>query len=434
MTGSLGKELRLRCGVTLPNRIAKAAMTEGLADADDRATDAHVRLYERWSRGGSGLLITGNVMVDRRYLERPGNVVIDGNGGEDRLREWARAGTAAGNHLWMQISHPGRQSTRTSTSRPLSPSEVQLRLAGMFARPRAMTPDEIRDATRRYAHVAGVAKDAGFTGVQVHGAHGYLISQFLSPITNRRDDEWGGSLENRARFLLETVSAVRERVGADFPVAVKLNSADFQKGGFTLDECVRVAGWLGEAGIDLLEISGGTYEQPVLLDHHGEEEDFDEPARESTRRREAYFLEYAEAIQAAATVPLMVTGGFRSRRAMEEAVDAGETDVIGIARPLCVEPELPRRLIEGAIDRCESWERGLRLGPGRLLGPASPIYLFKFFNVQGEVAWFYRQIVRLSRGLEPDTGLTLGRALVQHVRNELRLSRRRRFRDRSGAV
>jgi 2,4-dienoyl-CoA reductase-like NADH-dependent reductase (Old Yellow Enzyme family) len=433
MTSPLSNELRLRCGVTLPNRIAKAAMTEGLADADDRATQGHVRLYERWSRGGAGLLITGNVMVDRRFLERPGNVVIDGNGGEDRLREWARAGTVAGNQLWMQISHPGRQATRTSTSRPLSPSDVQLRLAGMFARPRAMTGDEILDAISRYARVAAVARDAGFTGVQVHGAHGYLISQFLSPVTNRREDEWGGSLENRARFLLETVKAVRDRVGADYPVAVKLNSADFQKGGFTLDECVRVAGWLGESGIDLLEISGGTYEQPVLLDHHGEEGSYAEPRRESTRRREAYFLEYAAAIQAAATVPLMVTGGFRSRRIMEDAVTAGETDVIGIARPLCVEPDLPRRLISGEVERCESWERGLRLCPGRLLGPASPVFLFKFFNVQGEVAWFYRQIVRHSLGQDPDTGLSLRRALAQHVRNELRLSRGRRFRGDGGA-
>lgn len=434
MKSILGEKLRLPCGAILPNRIAKAAMTEGLADAADRATEAHVTLYRRWSRGGAGLLITGNVMVDRRFLERPGNVVIDENGGMEQLRAWARAGTEAGNHLWMQISHPGRQSSRTSTRQPLSPSEVQLRLAGMFARPRAMTGKDIEDAIQRYGRVAGVARDAGFTGVQVHGAHGYLISQFLSPVTNRRDDRWGGSLENRARFLLEAVRAVRGQVGPDYPVGVKLNSADFQKGGFSLEECVRVAGWLGQAGIDLLEISGGTYEQPRLLDHRGEADSYDEPVRESTRRREAYFLEYASAIQAAARVPLMVTGGFRTRRAMEDAVSSGEADLIGLARPLCVDPELPRRLIEAAIDQCDSPERRLRLGPGRLLGPASPVFLMKFLNVQGEVAWFYRQIIRLAKGQVPATDLRLGRALVEHFRDEIRLSRRRTFRADEGAV
>ncbi len=432
MTTTIADELRLPCGAILPNRIAKAAMTEGLADADDRATVEHETIYRRWSKGGSGLLLTGNVMVDRRYLERPGNVVIDDNDGLDELRRWAAAGTENGNHLWMQISHPGRQSTRMSTREPLSPSDVQLELAGMFARPRAITAEEIHDAIRRYAHVAAVAKETGFTGVQVHGAHGYLISQFLSPVTNRRTDEWGGSLENRARFLLETVRAVRKEVGAAYPIGVKLNSADFQKGGFTLDDCARVAGWLGQEGIDLLEISGGTYEQPRLLGHEGDTATLDVPKRESTKRREAYFLEYAAAISESAKIPLMVTGGFRSREAMNEAVGSGDTDVIGLARPLCVHSDLPIGLIDGSVERTESWEAGLRLGPGKLLGPTSPIFLFKFFNVQGEVAWFYRQIVRLSQGEEPDTGLSLLRALMQHLGNEMRLSRRRTFKAPSG--
>ncbi len=432
METRLAARLSLACGAELPNRFAKAAMTEGLADADDRATVRHVTLYRRWSKGGAGLLITGNVMVDRRFLERPGNVVVDDNGGLDSLAAWARAGTEAGNHLWMQISHPGRQSSRMSTREPLAPSAVRLRLAGLFARPRAMTGAEIADAIGRYARVAAVAQETGFTGVQVHGAHGYLISQFLSPVTNRRSDEWGGPLENRARFLLETIRAVRRRVGPGFPVGVKLNSADFQKGGFTLDECVRVAGWLGRESIDMLEISGGTYEQPRLLGHRGDEGTYSEPARESTRRREAYFLEYAAAIQASAKVPLMVTGGFRTRAAMEAAVSSGETSIIGLARPLCVDPDLPRRMLDGAVDEGESPERRLRLGPGRLLGPASPLPLCRSLNTQGEVAWFYRQIIRLAEGREPRTDLTLGRALAQHFRDEFRLGRRRNFQPGAG--
>lgn len=424
---TLADSLTLACGATLSNRLAKAAMTEGLADAEDRATVRHETLYRRWSEGGAGLLLTGNVMVDRRYLERPGNVVIDGNGGRDALRAWARAGTEAGNHLWMQISHPGRQASRFSTAELLSPSDVQLRLGGMFSRPRAMTGGEIEDAVRRYAEVAQVARDCGFTGVQVHGAHGYLISQFLSPVTNRRDDDWGGSLRNRARFLLNVVAAVRRAVGHDFPVGVKLNSADFQRGGFTLDECIQVARWLEEADVDLLEISGGTYEQPRLLGVQGEEASYSEPRSESTRRREAYFLEYAGAIQAAATLPLMVTGGFRSRRAMESAVAEGECAVVGLGRPLCVAPDLPRGLLDGSVEQAVAWEEILRLGPGRLLGTASPVFLLKAINVQGQMAWFYQQLLRLAAGEDADPRLGLLRALIRHNLGERRVSRLRRY-------
>jgi 2,4-dienoyl-CoA reductase-like NADH-dependent reductase (Old Yellow Enzyme family) len=423
---ALDRPLPLPCGVSLPNRLVKAAMTEGLADANDWATEAHVRLYGRWSEGGAGLLITGNVMVDRRYLERPGNVVVDGPGGHDRLRAWARAGTEGGNHLWMQISHPGRQATKRSTREPLSPSDVQLDILGMFARPRAMTEDEIDDAVERFVRVALVARDTGFTGVQIHGAHGYLISQFLSPVTNRRSDRWGGSLPNRARFLLSVVRAVRRAVEPAFPVAVKLNSADFQKGGFTLEECVEVASWLADEGIDLLEISGGTYEQPRLLGHRGDARTAAQPQRASTRCREAYFLEYASAIRSASRTPLLVTGGFRSRRAMLEALDNGELDAVGLARPLCVQTDAPRRLLEGTAEVLPTKERGLHLRP-RLLGPASPLFLFKVINIQGEAAWFYRQIVRLGEGQDPDLRLGLLRALYQHLSSELRLARARRY-------
>ena len=423
----LADQLRLPCGAVLPNRIAKAAMTEGLADERDRATPRLATLYRRWSAGGSGLLITGNVMVDRRWLERPGNVVLEEDGGAAPLADWARAGTAAGNHLWMQISHPGRQSSRMSTRQPVAPSEVGLHILGMFARPRALEVPEIEDIIRRFAFTAAAAKAAGFTGVQVHGAHGYLLSQFLSPATNRRDDAWGGSLENRARLLLEVVRATRAAVGADFPVGVKLNSADFQKGGFSAEDSMQVARWLEEAGVDLLEISGGTYEQPRLLGHEGAVESAEEPLRESTRRREAYFLDYARRIRDSVSLPLMVTGGFRTRAAMAEALAEGALDVVGLGRPLCVEPGLPGRLAAGTAEGAIRL-RPLRLGSSRWAGPASPLFVMKALNVQGEVAWYYRQIVRLADGLEPDLSLGIGRALLQHGRSEWRIARARRFR------
>ena len=252
--------LELPCGVRLPNRFLKSAMTEGLADARDRATGRLATLYRRWSQGGCGTLVTGNVMIDRRFLERPGNVVIEDRRGLEPLKRWAAAGTAAGNQLWMQISHPGRQCSKMSARRPMAPSEVQLHLFGNFGRPVAMTEGDIQEALDRFARTTGIAREAGFTGVQLHAAHGYLISEFLSPRLNRRSDAWGGGLAARARFLLEAVARTRRAVGDDFPLAVKLNSADFQKGGFSFDESIQVARWLEESGVDLIEISGGTYE------------------------------------------------------------------------------------------------------------------------------------------------------------------------------
>jgi 2,4-dienoyl-CoA reductase-like NADH-dependent reductase (Old Yellow Enzyme family) len=426
----LADPLRLPCGALLPNRIAKAAMTEGLAAADGAANARHVRLYRRWAAGGAGLLLTGNVMVDRRWLERPGNVIVEDRRGQAALADWASAGTAAGNHLWMQISHPGRQTSRMSSSQPVAPSAEGLKLLGLFAAPRALHEREITEVIRRFATTAAIARETGFTGVQLHGAHGYLISQFLSLVTNRREDEWGGPLEQRARLLLEIVRAVRAAVGRDFPVAVKLNSADFQQGGFDLPDCVRVAGWLEEEGIDLLEISGGTYEQPRLFGHAGRAASAAEPQRDSTRRREAYFLEYAREIRAAVKTPLMVTGGFRSHTAMAAALAAEELDLVGLARPVCTEPELPGRLAAGTATGATS-APALRFGASRWAGPASPLVLMKFLNIQGELAWYYRQILRLADGLSPDPGLSIARALAAHARDEWRLAReRRRFAGR----
>ena len=398
--------LHLPCGAVLPNRIAKAAMTEGIADRRDDPTVRHQTLYRTWSRSGAGLLITGNVMVDRRFLERPGNVVVDERTDTTALSAWADAGGIEGNHLWMQINHPGRQCQRLTAGRPLAPSEVQLNLGGLFGKPTAMTEDQIADAIARWAFVAKTAKDAGFTGVQVHSAHGYLSSQFLSPHTNRRTDDWGGSLENRARFLLQTVAAVREAVGADFPVGVKLNSADFRKGGFSTDDAMTVAGWLRDAGIDLLEISGGTYESTTFL--VGTEKS------DATAHREAYFLEFARELRkTVGDLPLMVTGGFRTRSVMEQALDDGDLDVVGIARPFCLVPDLGHQLLDGAIDVLPAPERDLRLGGGAM-GPGSGNRTVRAFNSQAVTAWFYRQIERLSRGEEPEPASGAWAALLRH--------------------
>ncbi|NBC23335.1 MAG: NADH:flavin oxidoreductase [Gammaproteobacteria bacterium] len=428
MSDALGEPLTLPCGVTLPNRILKSAMTEGLADDRDRATERHVRLYRRWAEGGAGTLVTGNVMIDRRFLERPGNVVIDDARDEvamAALRAWAEAGTSAGNQLWMQISHPGRQCGRIVSSRPMAPSEVQLNLMGNFGRPVAMTEHDIEMALGGFTRAAAVARDTGFTGVQVHGAHGYLVSEFLSPKLNRRQDRWGGPLENRARFLLEAVRGVRSVVGPAFPVSVKLNSADFQKGGFSFEDSLQVAEWLDEAGVDLIEISGGNYEQPTMFGIEGRPEDAADSRRESTRRREAFFLEYAARMRERVKAPLAVTGGFRTRQAMADALAKGEVDVVGLARPLCTEPGLPRRLIEGSAEEAVRWEEKIGIGKGRF-GPDSRIFLFKALNAFSAIAWYYRQLVAMADGKPLRLDLHPLRALFEHQRSEIRIARARR--------
>ena len=425
MHDPLAQPLRLPCGAVIPNRLCKAAMTEGLGDDRLRATERHVRLYRAWSEGGAGLHLTGNVMIDRHVIERPGNVAIDPTHppsvdaeARARLKAWAAAGTVGGNGLWMQVSHAGRQSPRYATRQPVGPSAVQLDLLGNYARPRALREGEILDLVQRFAAVAVIARETGFTGVQVHGAHGYLLSSFLSPVPNRRTDAWGGTLENRARFLLEAVRAVRKAVGHDFPVSVKLNSDDFRKGGFSHADCLAVVQLLNGSGLDLLEISGGNYEQPRLLGVSGREGDA-VAVRESTKVREAYFLDYAAAIRKVATMPMMVTGGFRTRAGMEAALASGDTDLIGLARPFCTHPDVARRLLAREIDELPAFERRLHLRPRGWLSPASRWLLPKMVNVLGAQGWYYQQMDRLADGRAPDLGRGMLRSFGRYWWNDL---------------
>jgi len=406
------QSLTLPCGHILPNRFCKSAMTEGLASPIGQATDALRQLYASWASGGAAMHLSGNIMIDRRYLERAGNVVVEDDTGLDTLRAWAETVHSHGSQLWAQISHPGRQCPRLVTLTPLSPSDIQLSVAGNFGKPRAMTEADILDVISRFARTASVIKSAGFDGVQIHSAHGYLLSQFLSPRTNRRSDRWGGSLENRARLLLKAVRAVRASVGVDYPISVKLNSSDFVKGGFTQDECLQVVGWLSEAGIDLLEISGGTYEQIEFFKAHDPDE-----VRDSTREREATFLKYAKAIKAAANMPVMITGGFRTLSGMEAALRDGDTDVIGIARPFCLDPDFPGKMLAGQLDALPMPEDRLVLGKG-WRGPNSKSNTMRAFNNQAQAGWYYHQIERLGAGLEPQPQLSPVRALLGHFRKD----------------
>jgi 2,4-dienoyl-CoA reductase-like NADH-dependent reductase (Old Yellow Enzyme family) len=417
----LAHPLALPCGQSLPNRFCKSAMTEGLASPIGHATQAHQRLYRAWARGGAALHLSGNIMIDGRYLERAGNVVVEDESGLPALKAWADVVHAQGSLLWAQISHPGRQCPRLVNLTPMAPSEVQLEIIGNFGKPRAASEADILDVIERFGRTAGVLKAAGFDGVQIHAAHGYLLSQFLSPRTNLRTDRWGGSLAARASLLLAVVRRVREVVGPAYPVAVKLNSSDFVKGGFTLEECIEVVGWLSEAGIDLLEISGGTYEQIEFFKSHAEDE-----IRDSTRSREAMFLRYAKSIKAAARMPVMVTGGFRTRAGMQAAVAEGHTDMIGLARPFCLDPGFPTRMLAGALDALQVPEDRLVLGR-RWWGPNSSSSSMRGLNNQAQAGWYYHQIERLGAGLEPQPELSPWRALMGHFAHDFGRAMRRRF-------
>lgn len=345
-TTALSEPLILRDGIVLKNRLAKAALSESLARRDHSPGTRIKNLYRRWSGNDLGLIITGNVMVDRRAIGEPGNVVVEDDRAFNDLVEWAQIIKADGATAWAQINHPGRQAPRTLTPQPVAPSAVALSgTAGMFAEPRELTHQEILDIIRRFATTAGILVRAGFDGVQIHGAHGYLVSQFLSPLANLRTDEWGGTPEKRRRFVLEVARAIRAEIGPDAALAIKLNSADFQRGGFSEDESVEVVKALAAEGIDLLEISGGTYASAAMLG-------VDPSLKESTRRREAYFLDYAERVRAELPdLPLMLTGGFRSVASMNDAITSGAVDLVGLGRPLAVEPDVPGQLLDGTVTK-----------------------------------------------------------------------------------
>jgi 2,4-dienoyl-CoA reductase-like NADH-dependent reductase (Old Yellow Enzyme family) len=393
--------------------LAKAAMTEGLADAWGRPTERHARLYDAWARGGAGLLITGNVIVDRLHLERPGNVVLDrAPDAQTRaaLQAWAKAARARGAGVWMQISHAGRQTPRSVNPFPKAPSAVPVALPGkQFGRPIALEEAEIEDLIERFARAAVTARETGFSGVQIHAAHGYLISQFLSPLANRRTDAWGGDLENRARFLRAVVQRARGLCGGDFSLSVKLNSADFQKGGFSPEESMTVLDWLAEDGVDLVELSGGTYEQPRMAGLAGLKPADLTGMPSSTAEREGYFLAFASAARRRARLPLMATGGLRTRSDMAKAVSEDGLALVGLGRPLCVDPLAPAKLLAGA-EALDRWENRLRIGPG-LLGPQSPIGLIKAMNGFGAMAWYYQQLRRMGDGEAPDPALSVLTAL-----------------------
>lgn len=379
MNTKLFSPLTLPNGSVLPNRVAKAAMEENMAEDGQLPGTGLCELYRHWSAGGSGLLISGNVMVDHRALTGPGAVVLERDTPLAPFKRWAEAGKQNGARFWLQISHPGRQVFANMGGKVWAPSAVPLNMgkhSKLFGQPQEMTEEEIRETIRRFADTAQRAEEAGFDGVEVHAAHGYLLAQFLSPLANHRQDAWGGTLENRARFLLEVVRAIRAVVKPSFALGIKINSADFQRGGFDAADAQQVARWLNELPVDLLEISGGTYESPAMQG---------QTADHRTLAREAYFLDFARDIAGVAQMPVMTTGGIR-RREVAETVLAQGVALAGIATALALVPDLPAQ-----------W----RAGKSPAAGQRTANWRDKTLTALATMAQVRRQLQRMGRGQSP---------------------------------
>ncbi len=398
MSTELFSPLELRSGATLRNRIAKAAMEENMAGRSQLPDDRLIALYRRWGAGGAGLLITGNVMVHAEALTGPGGVVADEHAPLEPFIRWAEAGKSGGATMWMQINHPGRQVRAEMPGVAWGPSAVAVELgkhSKRFGRPVAMTERQISATVERFATTAWLAEQAGFDGVEVHAAHGYLLSQFLSPLVNTRTDMWGGQLENRARLLLDVVRAVRATVSSSFAVAVKLNSADFQRGGFDVQDAEKVIAMLEPLGVDLVELSGGSYESPAMAGRS---------ADDRTQAREAYFLELASDLAKTSPLPLMLTGGITRRETAEQVLSSG-VEVVGMATAIAVTPELPNRWRQGreATERLQhvSWS-------DKTLASAASMALVR------------HQMRRITRGKHPTGRIHPVHALICDQRNQRR--------------
>ena len=401
MASQLFSPLHLSSGAVLRNRIAKAAMEENMAGPGQLPDKQLIDLYRRWATGGTGLLITGNVMVHAEALTGPAGVVLDDAAPLEPFAEWAKAGKAAGGSIWMQINHPGRQIGSDMPGVVWGPSAVGVDLgkhSRRFGRPVAMTAEQIDATVNRFAVTARRAEEAGFDGVEIHAAHGYLLSQFLSPLVNKRTDRWGGPLENRARMLLDVVRAVRSVVSPSFAVAVKLNSADFQRGGFDAADARQVIEWLAPLGVDLVELSGGSYESPAMSGR---------PADSRTAAREAYFLELAEELVTTSPLPLMLTGGITRRDTAQAVLDSG-VQVIGMGTALSITPDLPDR-----------WRTDREAD--RQLRPVT--WSDKALASAAGMAMVRRQLRRIARGSAPRPGTHPAIALLSERRHQRRALR-----------
>ncbi|APA07468.1 hypothetical protein SS1G_01060 [Sclerotinia sclerotiorum 1980 UF-70] len=339
-------------GRVAQNRFLKGAMSERQASWDPKDLKARgipskslINVYKRWGEAKYGQILTGNVMIEYDHLEGMGNTIIPREApfeGErfERFAAMAKEGKAHGSLMVAQVSHPGRQVENRIQPNPISASDIKLEGNSMglsFNKPHPATQEEIDSIVDKFAHAAEYLEKAGFDGIQLHGAHGYLLAQFLSKTTNKRTDKYGGSLENRFRIIQEVADEIHKRVKPDFIVGIKMNSVEFQEDGFTPEDAKAACQALEGARFDYVELSGGTYQESGFVHK-----------RESTKKRENFFLEFAEEIVKPLTkTKTYVTGGFKTVGAMVSALDT--VDGVGFGRPAAQEFLLPKDILEGKI-------------------------------------------------------------------------------------
>ena len=330
----LRSSLDLPCGAVLKNRLAKSAMSDSLGNGGGDPTGAQVRLYERWAEGGTAVSIIGEVQGDPRFPEKPGNLVFGDSSDRHALRSLVTRAMIEGAHLWPQLGHAGALSHQP-ISQPKGPSAIDmpgLQCAGMSV-------EEVQELPGMYARTAAFAKSAGFSGIHVHAGHGFLLSQFLSPLFNRRVDGFGGSVEARCQVILRIVDEVRRAVGPSYPIGIKINSTDKLEGGLTEDDALEVVRLIDRTSVDLIDISGGTYFPGARASSDGMSDGG------------PYFLKFARLAKGATNVPIMLTGGFKRREQAVDALASGAVDMVSVARGMVLDPQLARVwLTEGGGD------------------------------------------------------------------------------------
>ena len=384
-------------GTTIKNRFFKSAMSEGMGTRDFQPKKNIATLYKRWAEGGTGLIITGNIMVDPKGTAEPGNIVFDKNSNMEILKNWAKQGQQHGAKVMVQLNHPGKQAPKTVSKQTVAPSAVPLGngLNKLFSTPRALTTSEVEELVQKFVTSAKVAKEAGFSGVQIHAAHGYLISQFLSPHDNRRTDKYGGSLENRMRFLKEIYLGMREELGKDFTIGIKINSTDFKEDGLTEEDSLKTIIELANLGLDFVEISGGTYERPAMM------------GATSKSTNQVFFAEYSKKLKQKIEIPVVVTGGIRSINAMNTLLNDNTTDFIGIARPLTIDPNIPNKIKQGTYTIVET----TRVSTGVKK-------LDKIFGSFLGIVYYQVLMQNIAKGKEPKATKNAWPSLIQAVYNQ----------------
>ena len=341
--------------MTLLNRFVRSATWEGRANDDGSCTQGLINMMTQLARGGVGLIITGHAYVSKDGQAGPWQLGVYSDQLIQGLTEMTEAVHKENGKIVMQLAHAGCQAPFDLTGlEPLS-SSVMENQEGSSSR--EMTQSDISKVIEAFARGAVRAKQAGFDGVQIHAAHGYLLSQFLSPFFNKRTDEYGGTIENRTRVILEVIESIRASVGHDFPVLIKINSEDFLDKGLAVDDMLHAAALLEQAGIDAIELSGGTAYSgrriPVRI------------AKIDTGEKEAFYKAAANRYKEKITVPLMLVGGIRSYEVAERLVDKGIADYISLCRPLIREPNLINRWEQGDTSKATCLSDNLCFKPTR---------------------------------------------------------------------